>query len=424
MLTVGQVLPLAIEKPAVGGRMLARADGRVVLVGGAIPGEQVRARVTAIGKGVVYADTLEVTDASPDRCPPRGDPACGGSTYSHITYAAQLPLKSAVIADALSRIGRIMLPGPVTVVSSPVDGYRMRARLHLRGHSLGFFREETHMLCSARATGQLLPATCDALDAVARAFGTSDMVAEVEIAENLGGTERVVCVESSGSVVAPRLAPDGVPGLTGLLIRPDPASGGPTRLLAGAPWVTDLVDVANAHLAIRRHVQSFFQGNRYLLAPLIEHVIGLVPDRARMMDLYAGVGLFGLAAALARRATVVAIEGDRHAAADLESNARSLHDVEAHHESVESFLARRPRTPDVLVVDPPRAGVSRVAMAHLIDLRAPTLVYVSCDVATFARDARRLLDGGYAIGRVSAFDLFPNTPHVETVATFEREIGG
>src|SRR6185295_1188990 len=107
MLTPGQTLPLTIEKPAAGGRMIARAGGQIVLVAGAIPGERVQARVSRVGKGVAFAETVVVEEASPDRREPFADPLCGGTLFSHIAYPRQLAIKSQVIADAFERIGHL-----------------------------------------------------------------------------------------------------------------------------------------------------------------------------------------------------------------------------------------------------------------------------------------------------------------------------
>jgi tRNA/tmRNA/rRNA uracil-C5-methylase (TrmA/RlmC/RlmD family) len=177
--------------------------------------------------------------------------------------------------------------------------------------------------------------------------------------------------------------------------------------------VSDLI--AGARLA--RHARSFFQGNRYLLSTLVDHVVADVGER--VLDLYAGVGLFSVAAAAAGRGSVIAVEGDRFAAADLEKNAEGL-DIEVHGAAVETFLTRRGNAASTVIVDPPRTGMSKEATTGVIALRAPRLVYVSCDVATLARDTRLLLDGGYRIEHIRAFDLFPNTAHVETVIAFAR----
>src|ERR1051325_915401 len=124
MLQVGQIITVDVEKPAAGGRMIARHDGQVVLVGGAIPGERVRATIERVGKGVAYAQTLDVEAASSDRREQIGDPQCGGCLYRHIAYGRQLEIKSQVIADAFHRIGRMPLRDAVAVAASPEEGYR------------------------------------------------------------------------------------------------------------------------------------------------------------------------------------------------------------------------------------------------------------------------------------------------------------
>jgi 23S rRNA (uracil1939-C5)-methyltransferase len=194
-----------------------------------------------------------------------------------------------------------------------------------------------------------------------------------------------------------------------------------TRLLGGDPHVVDTLAVDGHQLAVRRHVQSFFQGNRFLVGSLVARVVQHVPPRAEVIDWYAGVGLFSVAAAAARDARVQAVEGDRAAARDLVFNASGYRDaVEAIAKPVESFVRASGRRADVLIVDPPRTGMSREALERARALDADAIVYVSCDVATLARDVRRFIDAGYSLSSVDAFDLFPNTPHVETVVKLER----
>ena len=170
MLSPGSVIDLTIEKPAAGGRMIGRHEGQVILVHMAIPGERVRAVVERVGQGVAYATAIDVLQASPDRRTGVHDWACGGNVYSHIAYPRQLELKAQVIADALSRIGRVSRAAPVPVEPSPEAGYRMRARFHVRGRRLGFFREGTHGLCDPASTRQLLPATCEFVAALSDAL--------------------------------------------------------------------------------------------------------------------------------------------------------------------------------------------------------------------------------------------------------------
>jgi 23S rRNA (uracil1939-C5)-methyltransferase len=396
--------------------MIARHEGQVVLVAGAIPGERVQARLARVTKSVAHAEVVAIEEPSPDRRAVSGDPLCGGCLYSHIGYARQLAIKSDVIGDAFRRIGHIELAVPVGVAPSPEDGYRMRARLHVRGSRFGFFREGTHDLCDARTTRQLLPATMDALErlmAAVRSTGPG-VVREIELSENLDASERVAHLDTSEALD---------PRLVDKLLSVDGFTAG--------PYVTDAVTIGDASLKLRRHVQSFFQGNRYLLRDLVAHVIDRVPIDSPVLDLYAGVGLFAVAAAVIRGARVTAVEGDARAAADLQANGQAIGGtmttVRAPVESVAGTGAgifSLSAVPDMkagtVIVDPPRTGMSREALDAVLRVNAARLIYVSCDAATLARDARRIVDAGHTIERAGAFDMFPNTPHVETVIVFRR----
>ena len=417
----GQVLSLTVEKPAAGGRMIARADGQVVLVAGAIPGERLTARVERVARGVAYAQTLSVEEPSADRRNVFADPLCGGCLYAHIDYPRQLAIKAEVVADAFARIGRIVLSAPVRVAGSADEGYRMRARLHLRGGRAGFFREGSHEVCDVRGTRQLLPATCDVLERLAsglRSLGL-DAVRELEVSENVEASQRAVHLEAASPVD---------PGPLGVLARADGLTGlslgqqSPGEVtIGGDPYVTDALSIGKHRVVLRRHVLSFFQGNRFLLRDLAASVVGQIEAESGVVDLYSGAGLFAVTAAVVRRARVIAVEGDRTAARDLEANARaSGAAIEPVFQAVEEFTASARARPRTLIVDPPRTGMSREALDGAIRLGAREVVYVSCDIATLARDSRRLLDAGHAIRRVDAFDLFPNTPHVETVGRFEN----
>jgi 23S rRNA (uracil1939-C5)-methyltransferase len=423
VLIPGQIISLQIEKPAAGGRMIARADGQVVLVAGVIPGERATVQINRVGKGVAYGEAISIEEASLDRRPPFVDPFCGGCLYAHVAYARQLEIKSQVIADALGRIGRIGWSAPIVVASSPDEGYRMRSRLHVRGGHIGFFREGSHDLCDARATRQLLPATCDVLEQMApRLHSLGQISGELEVSENVAATDRVVHLESATIVSAQEWA--GVTralGLTGVTVSRQQGGDDHAATVAGDPRVTDVLSIEGHDVTLRRHVLAFFQANRFLLRDLVAHVLTQMNPGDEVVDLYAGVGVFSIAAAIVRGAHVTAVEGDRVGAADLTVNAAHLGGaVEAVHQSVETFTARRHPAPAVLIVDPPRTGMSKESLQGAIRLEARTVVYVSCDVATLARDARRLLDAGYDIQRIDAFDLFPNTPHVETVIAFRK----
>ncbi len=160
-----QEIELTIEKPAAGGRMIARHDGQVVLVLGAIPGERVLARVERVERQVAFAAVTAIRDASADRRNEAGDLLCGGCLYAHAAYPRQLEMKAAVVEDAFARLGRIRLDDRIEVASSPERGYRMRARLHVRDGRAGFYREGTHELCDPAPTGQLSEAAISATQA-------------------------------------------------------------------------------------------------------------------------------------------------------------------------------------------------------------------------------------------------------------------
>jgi len=407
--------------------MIARHMGQVVLVRGAIPGERVRAWIERAEKRMAYAVTRDVVEASPDRRDGSDDPLCGGALYSHIKYERQLAIKSDVVRDAFARLGRYPIEHPVPVAGSPEEAYRMRARLHVHGSRVGFYRENTHQICDAAHTRQLRSGTVEAVETVAAAIQRArpDALVSITITENVPGDERAAHLEiapgaSLDAAVLERSVHAG--GLRGISAR-EHSTG---RLMsAGSPDVSDTLSAVTDGRAgdgsIRRHAESFFQGNRFLLAALVTAVADAVPDAGEILDLYAGVGLFSVPLAAMGHLEVTAVEGDRASGADLRENARAHQPrLKTYVSGVEDYLAARKGTPAVAIVDPPRTGLSKEAGDRLARLGAPHLVYVSCDPPTLARDARRLLDEGYRLRSLRAFDLFPNTPHVESLAVFTR----
>ena len=433
--------------------MLARHHGQVVLVSGAIPGERVSARVERAGKGVIYADTAQVLSASPDRRGDVGDWRCGGNVLAFIDYPRQLRLKGQIIQDALARIGRVPLASPPEVIGSPEHGYRMRARLHAANGRVGFFREGTHVLCGAAPTRQLADATNAWLVRVEELLARDSLsgLAAVELSENIGG-ERACHLELHAGVDASGYTAL-AEGLTGLSAARADRAG--VEVLAGTPSVVDSLAIAGtpegapyaghsvpssvghpvqssvghpfkgAVVRLQRDVRAFFQGNRFLLDSLVHHVRSLVGP-GPVVDLYAGVGLFGLSLAAAGAPGVIVVEGDPVSGADLRQNAEPFGErVRVERRSVEQFLALiRDRSEDLtgstIIVDPPRTGMTREALAGTIARKPGRIVYVSCDVATFARDSRTLIDAGYELGELTGVDLFPNTAHVESIAVFGR----
>jgi 23S rRNA (uracil1939-C5)-methyltransferase len=414
----GEVVRLLIEKPVAGGRMLARADGAIVLVAGALPGELVEARVERSQRGTLWARTERVLEPSAHRA---GEPnACGGCVLAHASYGYQLALKQGIVQDAFTRVARLQVDAP-SIVPSPADGYRMRARLHVQSDRIGFFLEGTHTLCPPATTGQLLPETLATLDAVAAELAhASGAVTAIDLAENRDASERALHLELGRDADPSRLgAIAGLSGVTSLSL--SHVQSPRVRVLSGEGRVTDHFGPEPRAWSISRTTQAFFQGNRYLLDPLVEHVVAAL-GTGSVTDLYAGAGLFAVAAALHGHAPVMAVEGDAVSAADLRRNTAGWRGaIQARHESVEAYLHnRRTTAPQTLILDPPRTGLSGRALDGVAALRAPRVVYISCDVPTLARDVRSLAAGGYQVRQLTAFDLFPNTAHVETVAVLER----
>jgi 23S rRNA (uracil1939-C5)-methyltransferase len=423
-------LTLDVERPVAGGWMLARHEGRVIFVAGAIPGERVVARIERTARQNVWARAVEVLEASPDRREPTPDPACGGLAFAHIAYGRQRALKAEILADAFRRVARIEVDLPA-IAGSPETGYRMRARLHVRAGRVGFFREGTHEICDAAGTGQLHPGAAPAAEALARALGPRLSACDaITVAESADASARVLHVEpregarlDDVAVKAAVAAAAGAIGVTGVTT----VARGRIVTLDGVPTVTDTSSAlcgAGSGVDLRvqwtRHATSFFQGNRHLTGALVERVVALAAGE-RCADLYAGVGLFAVPLA-ARGTRILAVEADRSAGADLATNAaiwgKAIHIERA---PVEAIVAEPPMPPpDVVVVDPPRSGASRAAIEGVAAWGAPRVVYVSCDPPTLARDAARLIAAGYLLSSLEGFDLFPNTPHVEAVAVFDR----
>ena len=249
-------------------------------------------------------------------------------------------------------------------------------------------------------------------------------VTSIAIAENVDGAERAAHLElTAGGVVHTDVLERAAAaaGLRGVSAR-DGLTG--RVAIGGAPAVVEQLPQLTAGRAagtLHRRAESFFQGNRFLLPDLVTAVADAVPDSGEVLDLYAGVGLFAAALAAMGRLEVTAVEGDRSSGADLRENAQAQAPrLQAHVGSVEQFLQDR-RTSDAItvIVDPPRTGLSKVAADAIIRHAPRRIVYVSCDPPTLARDARRLLDAGYHVSSLRAFDFFPNTPHVESLAIFD-----
>jgi len=424
-LKVGDVVELDIEKAVYRGQGLGRHEGQVVFVPRAVPGDRVRARVESVTPGYVRAVAEGVLAPAAER---RAAPcalfaSCGGCAYQDVDYAAQLQIKEAVLRDALSRAG-IRWEGAIPVRGSAEQGWRTRATLHLQDVNgqlrLGLHEEGTHRVVDVESCLQLSPA----MNAAARALRAGlearradpQRITDVELAESTDGARLVACLETDldpSAAVALGPVSQHVQGLTGFGAMA--ASGRRQRYLN--LWGDPHVEAQVRDLRLRSHVRSFFQGHRFLLGDLVGEVVEMTPAGGAVLDLYAGVGLFALALAgraervLGAELSHVAVEDAR---ANIETNART--NVRVRQGDVAEALASWPaEAGERIILDPPRTGAGAAVVRSVSERRPEAVVYVSCDPPTLGRDLAVFAKEGYAPDRIVAFDLFPDTFHVETV---------
>ena len=425
MQTETGTLELTAENAVPGGRCLARHEGKIVLVAGALPGERVRVRLTRDEKRFAEGEVVEVLEANPKRrdapCPHAAE--CGGCDFQHADRDLQLSMKRAIVADAFRRIAKIdvealgVLEGPEAV--GPEFGWRNRIRLS--------FDSAGRPGLMARGSHDVVPIDTCLLprDAFRETFlpwmrllppwrkatlrfdseGSSVLLLETADASNAKDRKRL------GALTKGMEPP---PGMIGLIADGIPLAG--RRDLRFRIRDTEL----------RADATSFFQVNPDVTERLVEVVEGaLGPERGALLDLYAGVGLFS--ACLGREFDhVTATEADSRAARHLKHNLKKAGiRGEARSEQAMVTLRMLPRRPDeTVILDPPRAGLTPEARQALVERAPGRIVSVSCDPATGARDAGLLVKAGWTLRRVTALDLFPVTAHVETVSELVREDAG
>ena len=409
-------MELRVGAMAVGGGCVARApDGRVVFVRHALPGELVRAEVTGETTRFFRADAVAVLERSPDRVDPpcayAGPGRCGGCDWQHVDLAAQRQLKATMLAEQLRRIAGVERAVPVEEVRGAPDGlgWRTRVRFAVDGDGrAGFRRHRSH---AVEPVSRCLLATTE-VEAVGVEGRRWPAVSEVEV---LGGPGLDATVTSLTGEERRQVPAAVLPGGRGGLVVDGRIVHPPRRVTA---------EVLGRSVAVS--AGSFWQVHPGAPATLARAVLDALEARPgdAVVDLYAGVGLFAvlLGRQVGKSGSVLAVERDRRAFADMTANVADLPQVSAVRATVApQLVARRLGTPDLVVLDPAREGAGKPVMAALAGLRpAPRrLAYVSCDAASFARDVRVLLDAGWTLASLRAFDLFPMTEHVELLGVLE-----
>ncbi|MDT0214885.1 TRAM domain-containing protein [Rothia sp. ARF10] len=422
-LTVGAEVEVEAGSIAHGGFVVARHEGRVLFVRHAIPGERVRVRITEGGPGdrFLRADAVEVLDASPERvtppCPYAGPGLCGGCDFQHVALPEQRRLKAAVVEEQLRRLAHVDREVVVEPVPGDADGLRWRTRTEFAVDSAGRAGMRRHR------SHDVLPVV-DCLIAGGRVIGTG-------VLQGNWAGEKVVDVvaPSEGPAVVVRVPSDET----------------------DVPVVTERIAAQALSRQFDVSARGFWQVHPGAGTTFVDAVVdGLRPrEGERCLDLYAGVGVFAsaLAAAVGPTGQVVAVESDAIAVAQARINVEPtpwVHYVQGrvdHVFGVESTgrvagsrrgrrrgAPRRPHSDlppsaDVVVLDPPRTGAGKAVIDAVVALSPRALAYVACDPAAMARDTAYLLERGYALTSLRAFDAFPMTHHVECVAIFERHAG-
>jgi tRNA/tmRNA/rRNA uracil-C5-methylase (TrmA/RlmC/RlmD family) len=413
----GGGVEVIIDGFAHGGEGVGRIDGKVVLVAGALPGERVRVTLVEDHPRWSRAHLDDVLLASPDRVTPPCPIAdeCGGCDLQHVTPDAARALKTRVVREQLARLGGLGAAAHALVEDcrsvGPDLGYRAHVQLHAAPDGrLGFHRAGSHDVVPI----ERCPVASDDVNALLARFGATSGAQELAL-RAVGDARTAIVTPGDGPVALP----DDVPTLA---LRQ--ADGRPVvvRGDASAP-------VTVAGVTLQLPLDGFFQVSVSAAEALVAAVRTAAGEVAHrdVWDLYAGVGLLALPLA-ADGAHVLAVESVGSAAEALERAAREQElVVRVLTERVEHVVRRAAggdRTldpPEVVVADPPRAGLGRRVAEDLGRLAPARLVLVSCDVASFARDARDLGTNGLRLVRAVPLDLFPMTHHVEIVSTFVRD---
>ncbi|CAN5621978.1 23S rRNA (uracil(1939)-C(5))-methyltransferase RlmD [soil metagenome] len=432
----GEELDLRVEAIAQGGRGIARLDGYVVFVAGALPGDRVRARVGKSKKGYAEATALEIIEPAPDRiaerCTHGGEP-CPGAPWQGLPYELQLEHKATQVREAMERIGHFEGLEIEPIVPA-VEQWRYRNKLE---YSFGETNDQLTLGFHRRGSWSEVVDVDDCLLAseannaarnAVRDWARSEELIPYDLERQLGVLRNLVVRDSSrteqvqtrlvtSSATVPRPPVD----LHTMIEGPSGSTDGPTGALG-----EEYLEEELGGLRFRISPAAFFQTN----TEMAERLYGIAAEFAdlkgteKVFDLYCGIGTIGLS--LAKDAGEVwGVESIPEAIDDAEHNAKRNAIHNARFRAADARLGIRPLAeeagrPDLVVLDPPRAGLSAKVVRRVIELDSPRIVYVSCNPTTLAPNAAQLREAGYTLRRVRPVDMFPQTPHIECVALLDK----
>ena len=397
-----------------GGDAMGRLeDGRAVFVPFGLPGERVRIRLTEEKRGFARGELMEILDASPQRIIPRCKHfgVCGGCHYQNLPYEEQLKAKKEILRDQLTRIGRIENPPVQEMTASPTPwNYRNHVQFHLTEEGkLGYVGAGTSF-----AQGIIPITECHLPEESINSFWPQlefepDTTIE-RVSLRTGKDDDLMLILESDSPETPELEIE-------------------AEISVAHVFEENVVVIAgNDHMVIpvlgrgfRVSAASFFQVNTALAEKMVQHLVDClaVSSSTTLLDVYCGVGLFSafLAPNCGR---VIGIESSPSACEDFSFNLNEFDRVELYEGLAEEVIPYLKAKPDIVLVDPPRAGLDKQVVDGILKLRPQIIAYVSCDPSTLARDSKRLIEGGYKLKQITPFDLFPQTYHIESISIFER----
>ena len=405
------LLTVKLEKLTYGGDALGHlSDGRAVFVPFGLPGETVSLRILEEKRGHVRAELVEVLEASPERSVPvcKHYGTCGGCHYQHMAYPAQLSAKTGILRDQLIRIGKIENPPMEAMIPCPREfNYRNHVQFHLTAEGRPGYVDVTGR--------NVLPVTeCHlpepALNEVWPRLEFEPGLGLERVALRLGEDDSILLTLESEQADMPGLELEADLSVVHL-------SGGDPVVMAGENHLVMPVNGRRFHIS----AGSFFQVNTAMAGKMVNHLLECLPAGAgsTLLDVYCGVGLFSAFFA-GRVGRLVGIEAAPSACGDFAINLDEYNNVELYEAAAEETLPVLTVQSCTAIVDPPRAGLEKRALDALVALEPTHIAYVSCDPSTLARDAARLIAAGYHLTRVTPFDLFPQTYHIESISLFEK----